>query len=62
MNSAPDFDVASLGEAHFAWVVDAMADLVIALARTHAQSDASAAQASGLSSPSRLRWDAMLGA
>lgn len=28
-NSAPDFDIASLGEWHFDWVVDAMADLVI---------------------------------
>jgi glutathione synthase/RimK-type ligase-like ATP-grasp enzyme len=33
MNSAPDFDVSSLGEGHFRWVVDRMADLVIALAR-----------------------------
>lgn len=28
-NSAPDFDVASLGEWHFNWVLDAMADFVI---------------------------------
>jgi len=39
MNSAPDFDVTSLGESHFRWVVDKMADLVIELAeqprRTH---------------------------
>ena len=28
-NSAPDFDIASLGEWHFNWVVDAMTDLVI---------------------------------
>ena len=28
-NSAPDFDISSLGEWHFNWVVDAMADLVI---------------------------------
>jgi glutathione synthase/RimK-type ligase-like ATP-grasp enzyme len=33
MNSAPDFDVTSLGEAHFGWVVQKMADLVIDLAR-----------------------------
>ncbi|MEP7121219.1 MAG: hypothetical protein ABJE95_09930 [Byssovorax sp.] len=33
MNSAPDFDVSSLGPDHFAWVVDKMADLVIDLAR-----------------------------
>src|SRR5262249_45149193 len=32
MNSAPDFDVASLGEEHFAWVVQKMAELVIDLA------------------------------
>lgn len=32
MNSAPDFDVTSLGEAHFAWTVEKMADLVIGLA------------------------------
>ena len=29
MNSAPDLDVSSLGEEHFAWVVEKMADLVI---------------------------------
>jgi glutathione synthase/RimK-type ligase-like ATP-grasp enzyme len=32
MNSAPDFDITSLGDAHFRWVVDKMADLVIRLA------------------------------
>jgi glutathione synthase/RimK-type ligase-like ATP-grasp enzyme len=32
MNSAPDFDVTSLGEGHFRWVVEKMADLVIDLA------------------------------
>jgi len=32
MNSAPDFDVSSLGEEKFAWVVDKMASLVIRLA------------------------------
>jgi glutathione synthase/RimK-type ligase-like ATP-grasp enzyme len=47
MNSAPDFDVSSLGEAHFRWVVERMADLVIALAR--AGRDAS-----------RMRWDCLL--
>jgi hypothetical protein len=47
MNSAPDFDVASLGEEHFRWVVERMADLVIALARRgHA--------------PAPMRWDAFL--
>jgi glutathione synthase/RimK-type ligase-like ATP-grasp enzyme len=46
MNSAPDLDVASLGEAHFRWAVDKMADLVIAGAldpargRMHPQWDA----------------------
>lgn len=29
MNSAPDFDISSLGESHFHWVVKAMASLVI---------------------------------
>ncbi len=29
MNSAPDFDITSLGETYFAWTVHAMADLVI---------------------------------
>jgi glutathione synthase/RimK-type ligase-like ATP-grasp enzyme len=33
MNSAPDFDVTSLGEEKFRWVVDKMADLVIRLAK-----------------------------
>ncbi len=33
MNSAPDFDVASLGEEHFTWVVQRMGELVIDLAR-----------------------------
>jgi glutathione synthase/RimK-type ligase-like ATP-grasp enzyme len=32
MNSAPDFDITSLGEPHFRWVVAAMADLCLALA------------------------------
>ena len=32
MNSAPDFDVSSLGPEKFAWVVEEMADLVIRLA------------------------------
>jgi glutathione synthase/RimK-type ligase-like ATP-grasp enzyme len=47
MNSAPDFDVTSLGEAHFRWVVGQMADLVIALARLGRDA-------------SRLRWDWLL--
>ena len=33
MNSAPDLDVSSLGQDHFAWVVEKMADLVIARAK-----------------------------
>lgn len=32
MNSAPDFDITSLGASHFAWTVGKMADLVIRLA------------------------------
>jgi hypothetical protein len=32
MNSAPDLDVASLGDEHFAWAVSKMADLVVRLA------------------------------
>jgi len=37
MNSAPDFDISSLGESHFRWTVERMADLVIRLARTPEQ-------------------------
>jgi glutathione synthase/RimK-type ligase-like ATP-grasp enzyme len=33
MNSAPDFDISSLTETYFPWVVDAMAELVIARAK-----------------------------
>ena len=47
MNSAPDFDVASLGEDHFRWVVERMADLVITLAKRGP-------------APANLRWDAFL--
>ena len=47
MNSAPDFDITSLGDEHFAWVVDKMADLTIDLARQ------------GRATPA-LRWDAFL--
>ncbi len=46
MNSAPDFDVSSLGEAHFEWVVRRMAELVIDAANTQ--------------SPVRNRWDELL--
>jgi len=46
MNSAPDFDGASLGDAHFEWVVRHMAELVIDLA---------------LQKPAaRYRWDDLL--
>lgn len=46
MNSAPDFDISSLGDAHFSWVVSRMAELVIDLARE---------------APSKnLRWDDLL--
>ena len=44
---APDFDITSLGEDHFRWVVDKMADLVIKLAREDKPADA-------------MRWDALL--
>lgn len=33
MNSAPDFDISSLGEAHFRWVVGEMAELCVRLCR-----------------------------
>lgn len=46
MNSAPDFDVSSLGEAHFRWVVGRMADLVIDLALERPRAS--------------YRWDALL--
>ena len=49
MNSAPDLDVTSLGEEHFRWVVEKMADLVV-----RAALDPSSAPAH--------RWDALLGA
>lgn len=47
MNSAPDLDVASLGDEHFRWAVQKMADLVIRLALQP-----------GL--PPKYRWDALL--
>ena len=47
MNSAPDFDITSLGETYFAWTVNAMADLVIS-------------RACGARSQPSYRWDAML--
>jgi len=33
MNSAPDFDITSLGESHFRWTVEKMADLVVDAAK-----------------------------
>ncbi len=47
MNSAPDFDITSLGENYFAWTVQAMADLVINRASHPAPAP-------------RLRWDDLL--
>jgi glutathione synthase/RimK-type ligase-like ATP-grasp enzyme len=49
MNPVPDADVHSVGEAHFAWIVDAVAGLAIARARA-------APRIAG------LRWPAPLGA
>lgn len=46
MNSAPDFDISSLGEESFAWTVGKMADLVIRLADEPPATN--------------YRWDAML--
>ncbi len=47
MNSAPDFDISSLGEESFAWTVSKMSDLVIRLAKEPATKD-------------KLRWDEFL--
>ncbi len=46
MNSAPDFDLSSLGDEPFAWVVEKMADLVVRLA--------------GEPASTSYRWDALL--
>jgi glutathione synthase/RimK-type ligase-like ATP-grasp enzyme len=46
MNSAPDFDVTSLGQEHFAWVVKKMAELVIDLSKERR--------------PQNYRWDALM--
>lgn len=46
MNSAPDFDITSLGEGHFRWVVEKMASLVIGLALSGERE--------------AMRWDALL--
>jgi glutathione synthase/RimK-type ligase-like ATP-grasp enzyme len=46
MNSAPDFDVSSLGDDHFAWVVARMAELCIDLAKARPAAS--------------YRWDALL--
>ena len=48
MNSAPDFDVSSLGEEAFGWTVGKMADLVTRLASAPREE--------------AYRWDALLGA
>jgi glutathione synthase/RimK-type ligase-like ATP-grasp enzyme len=55
MNSAPDFDVASLGQEHFGWVVEKMAELVIDLAK-HAGPVPGRSEASR----PRHRWDDFL--
>lgn len=44
MNSAPDFDITSLGEAQFTWTVERMADLVIRLAHAPAATVSAAAE------------------
>jgi glutathione synthase/RimK-type ligase-like ATP-grasp enzyme len=49
MNSAPDLDITSLGEEHFRWVVEKMADLVIRAALEPR-------------SAPRHHWDELLGA
>ncbi|MCI0488768.1 MAG: hypothetical protein L0229_19430 [Blastocatellia bacterium] len=48
MNSAPDFDISSLTERYFPWVVSAMADLVIERAKRASESQIA------------YRWDALL--
>jgi glutathione synthase/RimK-type ligase-like ATP-grasp enzyme len=47
MNSAPDFDLTSLGDENFRWVVEKMADLVIELAQQPRRTDP-------------LPWDVMM--
>ncbi|MFN7130603.1 MAG: RimK family alpha-L-glutamate ligase [Myxococcales bacterium] len=37
MNSAPDFDISSLGQEHFRWTVEKMADLAIRYAKNEGQ-------------------------
>ncbi len=49
MNSAPDFDISSLGERYFGWVVDKMADCAIRVALNPPP-------------PSRLHWATFIGA
>jgi glutathione synthase/RimK-type ligase-like ATP-grasp enzyme len=49
MNPVPDADVHSVGEAHFAWIVDAVAELAIARARAAPR-------------VAKQRWTAYLGA
>jgi glutathione synthase/RimK-type ligase-like ATP-grasp enzyme len=47
MNPAPDMDINSLGEVHFRWMVSHMADMVIDMAKT------------GAESRSRYKWSTM---
>ncbi len=49
MNSAPDFDISSLTDRYFPWVVAAMADLVIQRAQEAAEK------------PPQHRWDQLIG-
>ncbi len=49
MNPVPDADLHSVGDAHFEWIVDRVADLLIAKARQAPQ-------------PPELRWSAFMGA
>ncbi len=48
MNSAPDFDISSLTDTYFSWVVTAMADLLIAQAKTASKKR------------KKYRWDALM--
>lgn len=49
MNPVPDADLQSVGSAHFEWIVDRVADMLITKARKAPQ-------------PPQLRWSAFLGA
>lgn len=54
MNSAPDFDISSLGLSHFTWVTERMADLVTRLAHAPAPSVETWDKALGLGSAGDL--------